>query len=135
MNKAMPVKPTEQVLGERRCVNAANLRSVRWAKSSQGIRRGTCGWITSYFFLFLTEKKTTTEMFIPTFLFLFSNGLVAQSGRAPALHRMSFFGSSKQRGAPSSNLGESIHGKTLRTKRATRRPRFENPENLRFSVP
>ena len=27
----------------------SNLRSVRWVKSSQGIRRGTCGWITSFF--------------------------------------------------------------------------------------
>ena len=26
-----------------------NLSSVRWVKSSQGSRRGTCGWITSFF--------------------------------------------------------------------------------------
>ena len=30
----------------------ANLSSVRWAKSSQGSRRGTCGWITSFFIFY-----------------------------------------------------------------------------------
>ena len=30
----------------------SNLSSVRRVKSSQGIRRGTCGWITSFFYFF-----------------------------------------------------------------------------------
>src|SRR3989344_4256714 len=35
----------------------ANLSSVRWVKSSQGSRRGTCGWITSFFFLYRKKPK------------------------------------------------------------------------------
>ncbi len=34
---------------------AANLGSVRWAKSSQGNRRGTCGWITSFFIFYFSN--------------------------------------------------------------------------------
>ena len=34
----------------RALLGKANLSSVRWAKSSQGSRRGTCGWITSFFY-------------------------------------------------------------------------------------
>ena len=41
----------------------ANLGSVRWAKSSQGNRRGTCGWITSFFILFLKRMATLTLFF------------------------------------------------------------------------
>jgi hypothetical protein len=49
----------------------ANLSSVRWAKSSQGNRRGTCGWITSFYFLFYT--CTSSSLFLPTtFIFIAS---------------------------------------------------------------
>ena len=51
-----------------------NLSSVRRVKSSQGSRRGTCGWITSFSFLFIS----------------FSYGLLAQPGRALALHARGF---------------------------------------------
>ena len=37
----------------------ANLNSVRWVKSSQGNRRGTCGWITSFYFSFLKNNVDT----------------------------------------------------------------------------
>src|SRR3989338_10424767 len=45
----MPVKPTEQDSSEFFSLRKPNLSSVRWAKSSQGSRSGTCGWITSFF--------------------------------------------------------------------------------------
>jgi hypothetical protein len=54
-----------------------NLSSVRRDKSSQGSRRGTCGWITS-FFIFYNLHFTFLQ-------FLFLYGPVAQPGRAPPL--------------------------------------------------
>src|SRR3989344_3287809 len=88
----------------------SNLKSVRGVKSSQGIRRGTCGWITSYFTLpmlfftffkifiltYITNTNTLglkapilqrkfAEIFINSDKTLFSNGLVAQTGRAHPL--------------------------------------------------
>lgn len=38
-----------------------NPGSVRWVKSSQGIRRGTCGWITSFSFFFNKENQENDE--------------------------------------------------------------------------
>src|SRR3989338_3562937 len=57
----------------------SNLSSARRVKSSQGSRRGTCGWITSFFsFLRLTSygrrnnKKFARDNKMKLALFLFS---------------------------------------------------------------
>src|SRR3989338_5653923 len=39
----------------------SNVSSVRWVKSSQGICRGTCGWITSFLFFIVEKSKIRRE--------------------------------------------------------------------------
>ncbi len=61
-------RQTNQV-GPRRAsviLAVAILRSVRGVKSSQGIRRGTCGWITSFFYTKLERmiKSSSQSIFI-----------------------------------------------------------------------
>ncbi len=60
-----------------------NQMSVRWAKSSQGICRGTCGWITSFF----SFKKNKRKKIVLTTLFLAASLFIITWARSPAVER------------------------------------------------
>ena len=66
----MPVKPPEQGLDEVLFSISSNLGSARRVKSSQGSRRGTCGWITS--FIYLKQVRRFAKIF-DTYFFNFLN--------------------------------------------------------------
>ena len=66
----------------------SNLSSARRVKSSQGSRRGTCGWITSFFLFYdMDERREGKHLFnYHKTTLSYSHGPVAQAGRAPPLH-------------------------------------------------
>ena len=60
-----PSSQPSRVLVRTIFLNSSNQSSVRWVKSSQGTRRGTCGWITSYIFYFCSTNCIFVHIYGP----------------------------------------------------------------------